>query len=225
MRYKEGIDRYQTVLVPKSLDQCIPQNSICRLIDAFTQALDMQKLGYKYVTTNQTGDRPYDPRMMLNLYLYGYLHKIRSSRRLQAETTRNIEVMWLTNQQTPDYETIINFRHDNIVAIKQTFLIFSLMLSDVGLYGKETEVIDGIKFRANNSHKNSYNPTTLKGKIINIDKQITQRLNEQEKNAKQQEEKDVLFNSQKSKELIQQLKDEIVYLEKLLEQVEKEDKS
>ena len=93
MRYKQGINKQQTELIPKSLDQYIPQNHICRIINTFTQTLNMQKLGYKYATTNQTGNRPYDPRTMLNLYLYGYLHQIRSSRQLQAKTTHNIKVM------------------------------------------------------------------------------------------------------------------------------------
>jgi len=221
MRYKEGFDKQQTELIPKSLDQYMPQNHICRIIHAFTQTLNLQKLGYKYAKPNQTGNRPYNPRIMLNLYLYGYLHRIRSSRRLQAETTKNLEIMWLTNQQTPDDKTIANFRSDNAVALKQTFRAFTLMLNNADLYGKETQATDGTKFRANNSRKNNHNPTTLKTKIANIDKQIAAHLNAIEKNDKEEKETN-LPNSQEYQILLQKLKNKKVDLEKLLEKAEKE---
>jgi transposase len=226
MRYKEGFNKQQTKLMPKNPDQCIPQNHICRVIHAFTQTLDMQKLGYKYATPNQTGNKPYNPQTMLNLYLYGYLHRIRSSRRLQAETTKNIEIMWLLNEHTPDDKTIANFRSDNAKALKQTFHTFTLMLNNAGLYGKETQATDGTKFRANNSRKNNHNPTTLKTKIANIDKQITEHLNAIEKNDKKEnktkESNTDLPSPQECQDLLLKLKNKKVDLEKLLAKAEKE---
>jgi len=184
----------------------------------------MNQLGYKYAKPNTTGNKPYDPKMMLNLYIYGYLHKIRSSRRLQAETTKNLEVMWLTDEQTPDDKTIANFRSDNATALKQTFRAFTLMINDLDLYSKELVATDGCKFRANNSRKNNHNPTTLKTKIANIDKQIQEHLNAIEKNDKEENKtKDThLLNPQECQELLQKLRDKKVDLQKLLIQAEKE---
>ncbi|MCL2173315.1 MAG: transposase [Candidatus Bathyarchaeota archaeon] len=185
MRYKEGFNKQQTILIQKYLDEYIPQDHICRAIQAFTNNLNMQKLGYKYAQPNQTGNKLYNPKMMLNLYIYGYLHRIRSSRRLQAETTKNLEAMWLTDELTPDDKTIANFRSDNAVALKQTFKAFTLILTNY-LYSKELVATDGVKFRANNSRKNNHNTTTLKTKIDHIDKQINEHLNAIEKNDQQE---------------------------------------
>ncbi|MDR2204047.1 MAG: transposase [Nitrososphaerota archaeon] len=101
MHYKEEFNKQQIKLTPKSLDHCIPQNNTRRIIHTFTQTLEMQKIGYKHANPKQTDNRPYDPRIMLNLYLYRNLHRTRSSRSLQAETTKNLEIMWLTNKQPP----------------------------------------------------------------------------------------------------------------------------
>jgi len=137
MHYKQGLDNKQQILLSKALDEYIPQNSICRVIHAYTKDLNMNDLGYKYAKPNQTGNRPYNPKMMLNLYSYGYLHRVRSSRHLQAETTKNLEVMWLLNELTPDDKTIANFRADNTEALKQTFRAFTLMINGLDLYGKQ----------------------------------------------------------------------------------------
>jgi len=119
MGYKAGVDKQQLSLMPVCIDDYISENHICRLIEAFTGQLDMSALGFKYAERKETGCRPYDPRMMLNLYIYGYLHRVRSSRRLEGETKRNIEVMWLMNELKPDDKTICNFRTDNAAALKK----------------------------------------------------------------------------------------------------------
>ena len=116
MRYKTGVDRKQISLLPVTLDDYVPEDHICRVIDAFTVQLDMAALEYKYAESKSTGCRPYDPRIMLNLYIYGYLHRVRSSRRLEDETKRNVEVMWLLQELKPDDKTICNFRKDNTKA-------------------------------------------------------------------------------------------------------------
>jgi hypothetical protein len=114
--------------------------------------------------------------MTLNLYIYGYLHRVRSSRRLEAETKRNIEVIWLMNELKPDDKTISNFRTDNAAALKKTFREFSVMCRELELYGGETEATDGTKFRANNSRKNNHNETTVKKELTEIDKRISEYL-------------------------------------------------
>jgi len=122
--------------------------------------------------SKSTGCRPYDPRMMLNLYIYGYLHRVRSSRRLEDETKRNVEVMWLMQDLRPDDKTICNFRTDNAKALKKTFREFSIMCRELGLYGKEVEATDGTKVRANNSLKNNYNQVVIENELSRIDKKI-----------------------------------------------------
>jgi hypothetical protein len=114
--------------------------------------------------------------MMLNLYIYGYLNRVRSSRRLEAETQRNVEVMWLMDGLTPDDKTICNFRRDNAKPLRRTYREFSLICNEMGLYGGETEAEDGSKFRANNSRKNNHNKATVERELTWIEKSISEYL-------------------------------------------------
>lgn len=177
MSYKVGKDKDQLSFMPASLDEYVPEDHMCRVICAFTGRLDMRALGYKYAESKGVGCRPFDPRMMLNLYIYGYLNRIRSSRRLEAETRRNVEVMWLMDGLTPDDKTICNFRKDNAKALRETFREFSRMCRELGLYGGEVAATDGTKFRADNSRKNNHNKTTVERELSRIDKKISEYLN------------------------------------------------
>jgi len=181
MSYKEGADKQQLTFMPACLDDYVPDNHICRVICAFTKQFDMVEQGYKYAECKETGCRPYDPRMMLNLYIYGYLNRVRSSRRLQAETTRNVEVMWLMDGLAPDDKTICNFRKDNAAALRKTFRTFVRMFRELGLYGGELEATDGTKIRANNSRKNNHNKTTTERELSRLDKKISEYMNALEK--------------------------------------------
>ena len=174
MGYKIGVDKKQFVLLPASLDDYVPEYHICRLIYAFTERLDMATLGYKYAECKNTGCRPYDPRMMLNLYIYGYLHRVRSSRRLRDETIRNVEVMWLMEGLRPDDKTICNFRKDNAKALKETFREFARMCQELKLYGGEVIATDSVKIRAKNALDNNHNETTVKNALSRIDKKINE---------------------------------------------------
>ena len=176
MGYKIGVDRKQLSLMPVCLDDYIPEEHICRVINAFTEQLDFAALGFKYAESNKTGCRPYDPRIMLNLYIYGYLHRVRSSRRLAAETVRNIEVIWLMGELKPDDKTICNFRKDNTAALRKTFRAFVQMCRQLGLYGGEVVATDSMKVRAQNSLKNNYNETFIERELSRIEKQITEYL-------------------------------------------------
>jgi len=187
MRYKAGEDKKQISLFPASLDDYVPADHICRVINAFTEQLDMSALGYKYAEVKSTGCRPYDPRMMLNLYIYGYLHRIRSSRRLQCETSRNVEVMWLMDGLRPDDKTICNFRKDNSKALRETFREFSKMWRELGLYGGELVATDSTKFRANNSRKNNHNKIVVDNEIGRLEKRISEYMNALEEGDKEDE--------------------------------------
>jgi transposase len=187
MGYKVGTDKKQLSLLPVCLDDYISESHICRVINAFTEQLDLFALDFKYAECKDKGCRPYDPRMMLNLYLYGYLHRVRSSRRLEAEAKRNIEVMWLINELKPDDKTICNFRKDNAQALRKTFREFARMCNELELYGRETAATDGTKFRANNSRKNNHNATTVDKELSLIDKQISEYLAALEQGDKEEE--------------------------------------
>jgi len=187
MGYKVGVDKKQLSLFPASLDDYVAENNICRLIYAFTEQLDLIALGYKYAESKSTGCRPYDPRMMLNLYIYGYLHRVRSSRRLRDETIRNVEVMWLMEGLKPDDKTICNFRKDNAKALKETFREFTKMCNGLGLYGGEVVATDSVKIRANSSIDKCHNQTTVKNTLSRIDKKISEYLSALEKGDSEEE--------------------------------------
>ena len=176
MGYKIGTDKKQLSLLPASLDEYVREDHICRVISAFTGQLEMGLLGFKYAECKKTGCRPYDPKTMLNLYLYGYLHRVRSSRRLRDETRRNVEVMWLMEGLYPDDKTISNFRKDNAKALRKMFGVFTRLCRKLGLYGEELEATDGSKFRANNSLKNHHNGTVVGNELGRIDKKVNEYL-------------------------------------------------
>ena len=148
-----GTDRNQLSLLPMSLDEMISEDNAVRVIDMLVESLNLNALGFKYATTKETGRKPYNPSDLLKLYLYGYFNGIRTSRKLERECTRNIELMWLLKEIKPDYRTIADFRKDHITQLKDIFQQFSLLCSELGLLGKEIVGIDGSKFRANNARK------------------------------------------------------------------------
>ena len=187
MSYKRGVDKRQLTLLPTSLDEYVPEEHICRVINAFTKQLNIETLGYKYSECKATGCRPYDPRMMLNLYIYGYLHRVRSSRRLRDETERNVEVMWLMDGLRPDDKTISNFRKDNTGALRETYREFVKMCRRLDLYGGEIEATDSMKVKAQNSLKKHYSETVVKNEITRIDKKISEYLNALEEADKEEE--------------------------------------
>jgi len=182
MAYIKGENREQLTLTPLCLDDYVNEDNICRVIDVFVRSLDMTKLCFKYAQTKETGRPPHDPAHMLMLYLYGYLNRIRSSRRLEAETHRNVEVMWLMEKITPDDKTICNFRKDNPKALKKVFRQFSLWCSEQGLYGKELVAVDGSKIRANSSRRNIHTQKGTEKELASVEKKISEYMDELERN-------------------------------------------
>jgi len=221
MGYKEGVDKKQLALLPISLDEYVPEEHICRLINAFTGRLDIAGLGFKYAECKNTGSRPYDPRMMLNLYIYGYLHRVRSSRRLRDEAKHNVEAMWLMDGLTPDDKTICNFRKDNIKALRDTFRAFVRMCRQFGLYGEEEVAIDGTKNRANNSLKKNYNETVVKNELGRIDKKINEYMRILEEGDKE-DEKTAEPETNKIRAALEELREKKITYEGLQKRIEKE---
>lgn len=144
----------------------------------------MDKLGFKRAKPNDTGRPAYDPRDLLKLYIYGYFNKIRSSRKLMQECTRNLEVMYLIGKLTPDFRTIADFRKDNPKALKRVFKEFAKVCLKLNLYQRELLAIDGSKFRAQNSKNNCYNKVVLEKKLANIENHISDYLNHLDKEDK-----------------------------------------
>lgn len=148
MAYIQGEARGQHTLFPSTLDELIPADHVCRVIDALIGQLDMDGLGFVRAEPAETGRPGYDPRDLLKLYLYGYLHQVRSSRRLEAECRRNVEVMWLLGRLVPDYKSIAEFRRMHREAVSKVGAELVRLARQVGLVKGEWVAIDGSKFRA-----------------------------------------------------------------------------
>lgn len=178
MGYMEGEDRNQIILFPESIDEYVSDNNSIRIIDEYIQQLDLKSLHFKRAATPLMGRPPYHPKDMLKLYLYGYLNRIRSSRRLEQEGIRNLEVIWLLKKLKPDFKTIADFRKDNKKALKKVFRDFTKLCDEWELFGKELIAIDGSKFRACNSKKNNYNTKKLERHLKYLDEKIENYIQE-----------------------------------------------
>ena len=167
-----GVDRQQTVLLPESLEDYVDAENPVRVIDAFVDGLDLRELGFSRVTPAETGRPGYDPRALLKLYLYGYLHRVRSSRRLERETRCNVEVLWLLRRLTPDHKTISDFRAAHAAALPNVFRAFTVVCRQLDLFGAEFVGIDGTKLRAVNAKARSFTPAELRRHLRRVDGKV-----------------------------------------------------
>ena len=174
MDYIQGKPRNQIVLIESTLDERIDVDNPVRIIDSFVNGCDLESLGFIRTRHAAEGRPPYHPGTLLKLFIYGYLNRIRSSRFLERECKRNLEVMWLMEELTPDHNTIANFRKDNPKAIKAVFRRLVVMCKALDLIGGKIIATDGTKFRAQNSKKNNYNQKKIDAHI----KYIEARINE-----------------------------------------------
>lgn len=167
MRHRTGQNRQQFGLFATPLDELIAPDNMVRVIDAFVDAIDLDKLGFIHVRAHKRGAPPYHPALLLKIYIYGYLNRVRSSRRLELECGRNIELMWLTGRQKPSYHTISDFRSikPHRKALKATFRLFNQVLDTAGLFGKELLAIDGTKIRAQNNKKNNISEDKIQTRL------------------------------------------------------------
>jgi transposase len=177
-----GEDRSQITLFPEAVDDYITSDNPVRVIEAFVSSLNMQELGFLRTDPNVTGRPAYDPKDLLKLYLYGYMNRIRSSRRLETEAGRNLELFWLLRRLKPDFKTIADFRKDNPKAIKGVFKQFNMLCKDWDLYGKQVIAVDGSKFRASNSKRNNFTEKKIKRQLKYLDEKIDIYLNELDNN-------------------------------------------
>ena len=168
MDFIQGEVRKQYIMFPDLLDDYITEDNPTRVIDAYVEHLDLDDLGFTKAVPNDTGRPMYCAKDMLKLYVYGYMNRTRSSRRLEAETKKNVEVMWLLCKLSPDHKTISRFRKDNKKALKNVFRDFSKLCLDLELYGRELIAVDGSRFQAVNSKENNFNFDKIKDRLKRI---------------------------------------------------------
>ena len=181
MKHRAGLDRCQTLLFPERLEDYIGPENPVRFLDAFVAPLDLHALGFTRAACAGTGRPPYDPAVLLKLYLYGYLHRVRSSRLLEAECQRNVEVIWLTGKQAPDFKTIADFRKDNLKPLKAVARQFTLLCRKLELFGGELLAIDGSKFAAVNARDQNFNAARLQELMDRADARLAGYLKEMDR--------------------------------------------
>src|SRR5258706_8255491 len=172
MNHRRGLDRHQTLLLPERLEDYIAAENPVRFLDAFVGSLDARALGFAKATVQNTGTPPYHPGDLLKLYLYGYLHRIRSSRLLEAECQRNVEVLWLLGKLTPDFKTIADFRKDNLQPLQAVCRQFTRLCRKLELFGGELLAIDGSKFTAVNARDQNFNAPKLQELIAHTEARL-----------------------------------------------------
>ena len=175
-RFVEGEDRAQVTLLPDCLDDYIAEDNPVRVIDVFIDELDLRRLGFEGVVPAVTGRPAYHPAVLLKVYVYGYLNRVQSSRRLEREAQRNVELMWLTGRLTPDFKTIADFRKDNGEAIRRVCRQFVELSRRLGLLGDAMVAIDGSKFKAVNNRDKNFTPHKLKARVQQFEESIARYL-------------------------------------------------
>ena len=178
--FVEGVDRAQSTLFPPLLDDYVAEDNPVRAIDVFVDGLDLDKLGFVGIQPLDTGRASYHPRLMLKLYIYGYLNRVPSSRRLERECQRNIEMIWLTGQLAPDFKTIADFRKDNGKAIRKVCREFVALCRKLDLLSAASVAIDGSKFKAVNARDKNFTEAKMKRRLERIDESIARYLSQLE---------------------------------------------
>jgi transposase len=175
-RFVEGADRGQNTLFPGCLADWIDENNPVQVIDVFVDELDLAQLGFDGVAPEATGRPSYHPSVLLKLYIYGYLNRVQSSRRLEREAGRNVEVMWLTGRLAPDHKTIADFRKDNGRAIRQVCARFIMLCRTVGLFTEASVAIDGSKFKAVNNRDKNFTRAKMERRLAQIEESVARYL-------------------------------------------------
>ena len=175
-RFIEGDCREQSVLFPEYLDDWIAEDNPVRAVDAFVDELDFKALGFERADPADTGRPAYHPGTLLKIYIYGYLNRVQSSRRLEREAQRNVELMWLSGRLAPDFKTIADFRRDNGAAIRKVCSQFVQLCRSVGLFEQALIVIDGSKFKAVNNRDKNFTPRKLQARQQQLEQSIARYL-------------------------------------------------
>ena len=222
--FVEGVDRGQSTLFPALLDDYVAEDNPVRAVDVFVDGLDLDKLGFVGVQPLDTGRPGYHPGMMLKLYIYGYLNRVPSSRRLERECQRNIEMIWLTGQLAPDFKTIADFRKDNGKAIREVCREFVALCRKLDLLSAASVAIDGSKFKAVNARDKNFTEAKMKRRLERIDESIARYLSQLE-TADRHGDAVPEAKTTRLQSKIEKLKEEIVRLNAInAEMIKSEDK-
>jgi len=212
-RFIERLDRGQNTLFPECLEDWIGEDNPVRVIDVFVDELDLGGLGFDGVDPEVTGRPSYHPSVLLKLYIYGYLNRVQSSRRLEREAGRNVEVMWLTGRLAPDHKTIANFRKDNGHPIRQVCARFVALCRAAGLFTEASVAIDGSKFKAVNNRDKNFTRAKMERRMAQIEESVTRYLQQLDSADRQEPSEALKTKTSRLKEKIEMLKEQMQRLE------------
>ena len=214
-----GTDRGQATLLPECLEDWVDDSNPVRVIDAFVEMLDLLDLGFTSVDPANTGRPAYHPSIHLKLYIYGYLNRVHSSRRLEREAGRNVEVMWLLGRLAPDFKTIADFRKDNGPAIKKVCARFVEVCREMGLLAKASVAIDGSKFKAVNNRDKNFTRAKVERRRKQLEESVARYLAQLDTADRQDPSEIVTLKTMRYKEKLEKLKSEMAKLAAIEKQV------
>lgn len=214
-RFVEGLDRSQNTMFPERLEDWVRDDNPVRVVDAFVDALDLGGLGFVRVAPRATGRPSYHPSVLLKLYIYGYLNRVQSSRRLEREAGRNVEVMWLTGRLVPDHKTIADFRKDYGKAIRKVCAQFVALCRQLELFADASVAIDGSKFKAVNARDRNFTRAKMKRRKEQVEESVERYLHQMDSADRQEPSLARTTKTARLKEKIVILKEEMRRLEKL----------
>ena len=208
-RFVQGAARGQSTLLPECLDDWVEEDNAVRVIEAFVDALDLAGLGFDGVAPAVTGRPAYHPATLLKLYIYGYLNRVQSSRRLEREAARNLEVLWLLGRLVPDHKTIADFRKDNGPAIKKVCARFVDLCRDMGLLAKASVAIDGSKFKAVNNRDKNFTRAKVERRRAQLEESVARYLSQLDTADHQLPSEALVIKTEHLKEKLAKLKEEM----------------
>jgi transposase len=211
-RFIEGADRSQVTFLPECLDDWVEDDNPVHVIEAFVEALDLGTLGFDGVAPKATGRPSYHPSILLKLYVYGYLNRVQSSRRLEREAGRNVEVMWLLGRLVPDHKTIADFRKDNGAAIRKVCARFVALCRAMGLLQGTSVAVDGSKFKAVNNRDRNFTRAKMARRMAQIEESVDRYLRQLDSADRQEPSDTILKKTARLKEKIERLKQEMARL-------------
>ncbi|MFQ5974438.1 MAG: IS1182 family transposase [Alphaproteobacteria bacterium] len=214
-RFIEGVDRGQSTFFPECLEDWVDEDNPVRVIDVFVDELDLGGLGFDRAQPEATGRPGYHPSVLLKLYIYGYLNRVQSSRRLEREAGRNVEVMWLTNRLAPDHKTIADFRRDNGAAIGRVCSQFVALCRQLGLFAAAAVAVDGSKFKAVNNRDRNFTQAKMQRRMEQIEKSVARYLDQLDSADRQEPSVATATKTARLTEKIAKLKEEMGRLEAL----------
>lgn len=219
-RFIQSTDRTQVTLSPEQLEDYVAEDNPVRVVDVFVEQLDLGKLGFEGVNPSATGRPAYHPAILLKLYIYGYLNRIQSSRRLERESQRNLELIWLMERLTPDFKTIANFRKDNGKAIRKVCSQFVALCRQLNLLTEATVAIDGSKFKAVNNRDNNFTANKIQRRREQIEASIERYLSALETADRQEQADFTEAKIQRLQEKIAMLKQQMAKLDTIEDQLQ-----